>query len=1799
MAEVLRDLVVSLSLKTDNFSRNINSINRQIREAESAFRLAGAGVDNFGNTTAGMSNRLSMLQTNLGHQRDAVDQYERSLAAANTRLQESHARYTEYSGRLDEARAKHQELGEAIRDQEAYLQQIADLCGTDCDAYRAEAEELNRLKTEYAASGKEVKKLEGQVNALQKTMQRNADAVSKAKTDLNNARASVKETEAEIRRLTQQLKIQQSAWTQAGAALTAFSTKMTAIGKSATALGRRMTVMLTTPIVAMGKKIVQASLDFESSFAYVRKTVQATEEQYDQLAAASKRMSTEIATSTSDINHVMSTGGQLGIATEHIEEFSRVMIDLANSSTDLDADTAATNLAKFANIMNTDQSLFKNIGSTVAELGNNFATTEEPIVTMAMRIAGAGKQIGLTEPQVLGLAAALSSVGIQAQAGGSSMSKALINMEVAAKTGGQALSDFAMVSGLTEKEFVEQWENDPVQVFQKFIEGLGKMDDEGASAVKTLNDIGISEIRLRDTLLRATNASELFARAQEMANDAWRENTALDTMAAKKYATLESRLTNLKNKATLFAQTLGNDMRPAIERAMEGVSSFIDRLQGMDEVQRLGIIRFAALTAAAGPVILIFGRLATGIGKITGVLGTFCTAVGKAGGGVSGLLSVLGKSPAVWVAVAAAVAYGTFKLLDWASGAKMAREATQALIDKAKEWKDTAAETFYGKSGAGLSFFGMSEDDFKSDNTAKSARAWLTGLTDVWSDGKAETDAIVNEWIDTWKSLTDNTRTELKALQDAAKESGYTGVSEQIQADIDSLDSMDREISALLKKRQNGFLTDDEKVHLQELIDQREAIIIRYKLQPDGETEGFQTILDKVEAEVARAQARGQQDADVSVYQNAMVAAAQGMATLNSEIDAQYDSEYALIQLMEDGAEKEAALAQLNTSYNEQRLAAAREYAQMLAQLVNPVWNDEGMQQTGDTLSDLASKLTAYDAAVKTYGDHSYEAAAALDAVKEAATGLDESSLTEYASVLTQISELLTSGMSMDEVQALFPDIDVSTALEQLASIQQFTSQYSSSLEGLASMFGEGLSEEVLKIATDLDMTGAQARWDEFAANPGAITTDAIIASIQEQEDAARQQVKVDAVVDKLITTNAETGETTLTVDGIIGYVTQYAEATTGADVSGLTPDNVTAMVAAYQELASGADVSTLKPGEIVAYINKYLEDNEVDTTGLTPEAVTAFVLAYQEVEGGALTTALTPDDVTAMVVKYLEAEGVDVSKLKPDQVEALVNKFSEATGCDKAGLAQSLTGYISQYDDSSAVVPTPTSKLSISGYDLTALNKVLENNPIKVDGILRLGEKYDNPQDVLSDDNAHFYYNGEEVPVNLVPAEKLTADTIIAYDTDGTLHVVITPEVGSEEAVQETMEGYESTPLDNTILRPLSTSVHDSVTDINEAAAALGEFKAQVDALKESGVDTAMNGLDQTFRSQQSDLVGMIDDLTNRQDDLETVSNLALNLWQALSSGDLDADTAAEYAAQLQEILDLVSAADQYIGVGNELSSSIAQGMQEYGWEGDASTLAASLSAAITTAMSQVGTDASAGVGQGLGQYDFSGDTASAADNLEGAYRGSLQSQSPAQRMVPLGNDVSAGVGQGVTQYSFAGDSETAASNLMSALSAALAAQAATAASSARGIGTAISSGIASGISTGQSSVISAAVRVAQAAISAAKSALDIHSPSGVFREEVGLMAMKGMGEGFLEGQQEQAKIIRNAARYLTEEAQGGIVAGNTHNDNRQTIQQQSSVNLTGNSFYVRSDQDIHDLAVEIATLTRTQQRGRGLRMA
>ncbi len=94
------------------------------------------------------------------------------------------------------------------------------------------------------------------------------------------------------------------------------------------------------------------------------------------------------------------------------------------------------------------------------------------------------------------------------------------------------------------------------------------------------------------------------------------------------------------------------------------------------------------------------------------------------------------------------------------------------------------------------------------------------------------------------------------------------------------------------------------------------------------------------------------------------------------------------------------------------------------------------------------------------------------------------------------------------------------------------------------------------------------------------------------------------------------------------------------------------------------------------------------------------------------------------------------------------------------------------------------------------------------------------------------------------------------------------------------------------------------------------------------------------------------------------------------------------------------------------------------------------------------------------------------------------------------------------------------------------------------------------------------------------------------------GALNMRGFGRGVLKESEVQARIIRNASRYLTGEAQSGAIAYN-NSDNRKTYNQNVSSTIQVHQMVVRDEQDIRSLAVEIATLTRRQQRGRGLRMA
>ena len=991
---------------------------------------------------------------------------------------------------------------------------------------------------------------------------------------------------------------------------------------------------------------------------------------------------------------------------------------------------------------------------------------------------------------------------------------------------------------------------------------------------------------------------------------------------------------------------------------------------------------------------------------------------------------------------------------------------------------------------------------------------------------------------------------------------------------------MDAEIERLLKKRQNGFLTEKEKIRLQELIDTREAIEIKYHLTPE-DVDGFDTIRQKLEAEVARAQARGKQDADVTVYENAPVAAAEGFAAVNQQIDAQYDKEYALIQLMEDSAERQTALELLNSEYTEKRRAAAMEYVQLLADVVMPVWQQEDIQKAAADVDALTQKLREYSAATET------EKPALLEDLNAISAAMDEGAMTEYIAMLTQIQSLLDSGMTEGEIQAMFPEIDFTTALEQIAAIQTFLNNREVELPGLTSMFGEALPKEVLKIATDLDMTGAQERWNTFAENPGAITTDVIVSGYQESEEAKKLQPQVEAFIAKYTEVPEGADKAALTPEGLIGLVSAYAEITNGADVSGLTPENVTAMVSAYKELAAGVDVSTLKPAEITAYISKYMEDRDVDMSGLSPDGITAFVLAYQEVTGGALTTELTPDNITAMVTKYLEAENVDISQLSSAQIEAIVSRFSEATGCDKSELLQNFTAYIAKYDDSNAVKPKLSVTVGIYGYDLIAYRKFIAENLVEVQGVVKLGELYENPQDVLLDPKTKFWQDGQEIPVEAVPKELLTADKVAVLDEDGTLHVMVAPDVtGAQESIDK--------------LRTEVAEVDQfGTTALGRAAGLLPTTTLDMIDSALDRIETAKGRLGQWWSflfGGDSGIMGTLDTSMKYDFPADRVAELSTYVAEIVAAIQQGQEVKQEDLNNLQTILTFLQELDTN-EVGTHILEGVGEGMTAAGWDSDAETVASNLEAALNMALDihspsqrvkPVGENVSAGVGEGMSGYDFTSDAGALAASVEAAVTSAL----PGDALSSFGTSAAEGLASVLSSYSMSAAGASVASGVRTAVSAHLTT------ATLRSAGVNAMAGLRAGILAGRSGVISAMRSAAREAVNAAKKELKIKSPSQVFRDEVGVMTMRGFGAGVLKESKEQAKVIRNASRFLTGEAREGAIVQSS-SDNRRTYNNNVSSTIQVQQMVVRDEQDIRSLAVEIATLTRRQQRGKGLRMA
>ena len=1797
MPDTLRDLVVNLSLESDNFSKNIKAINSQIRETESEFKAAGAGVADFESTLGGAQAKAEMLEKKLALQSKAVEQYEKALSAAESKLQSSYQKHEELSKALEEAKGRYTELVAAE--------------GENSDAAKAQAAEIA--------------KLEGQLKSVDKQMQTNANAVTTATTNLNNARGAIASTEAELNSVNAEIAKQSSAWQGASDALNEFSEKANAMGDKLTGVGKKLTVGLTTPIVAIGTASVKAFNEVDEGLDTIITKTGASGQALEELNAIYERLYGSMPITASEAGvAVGEVSTRFGLTGETLEKVSREFLQFANiNGVDLNGaiDSVDAAMTKFG----VDTSEVGNVLGYITKVGQDTGISTSSLISSLNSNGAVLRELGLGLDESITLLAQFEANGVNASTALMGFKQAVGNAAKDGKTASEAFRETANAIKNAKTE---------TEAMAIATELFGARS--AAEMVSAIRDGRLSLDELSVAMENyASTVSDTYEATQDLTDS------------------VKTAYNRLKIIGKGLAESLFTAVEPAVTSLLTSLQGLVDKFNEMDAASKDRIVKIAAIVAAVGPVVTVIGKITPILGAVTGALGKFTGAVASAGGGIKGLGAVLTSSPALWLALAAAVAYGTYKLIDYASGAKAAREALERMNKAAEDWKNNSANTFY-TSSKGLDAFGISSDAFRKQAT--DGEKWLNRLREEWSDALFESDETVNNYVSSFKELTNSTRQSLIDLASEAYDNGYTSVYDDLNAQIAELDSIDQQVAELLQKRKESYLSAEDIAELNALISRREEIEVKYHLVEADPGSGFDQIVESVKNAEARAAALGQ-ETEISVYQDALVASAQGLKEMNASIDEQYDSRLKLIGLIEDQAEKEKEQAALDEWYRQERQNAADQYADTVKQSLGMVGESEGIKQTAQTINDLYNTIDRYNS-----GE------ASLSELSAFTESLNEDDIAEYYSYMTQLYDLLDKGFSMDDI-AEMTGLDTGTlegAFYRLEGIMEELGKLDmhKELDPLREMFGQSLSEEVLKIATDLDLTGAQERWKEFAENPGAaVFTEGWISGYTVDPNATTENIKPHitgtitsitgnskALDVKDYSINPFTGVmTVITGNGETITATDYSIDPITGTINAATPEGDTITITGtYTAPVTGtltSAVGTEKSIAVTAYTLDPLTGTMSYVTG-NGETITATDYAIDPITG--TISAVTPSGDTIKIIGDYTAyakgtlSSVDGAGKTFTVANATVNASGTLVMITPDGEQIEANGYTLNVDGTITGVTTNGETFTLAAGTVTATAKVEAIGDIGEAAITEWKRRNAGNVKLTANVNANvkavfgedskvtlsdladagllqlYDADGVKIPVTAKAAGSISAsDLVIGTSTDEeghtVYHVQVLPEwVGSasedaEQTVQQVGEAVEraSEGLSGKIARAAEANALN-----NGKWGDLGIDHTNFGSLGYlfEGLSWGNNAVGQALKwmGLLSDSAGATEEEIN--DLAGAVSGVSYTYENGIAPLNSYGEEVEDFLRQTGDLINEVNESGGDSGIVSTMLDELAQ----YGVSLTQSDLpqylydlagAIHAESAAEKGAEWMATALGSGEVSGRGKDIYEGRMNNGKDGLVGRFReiadladsgGLNEARAQYEALLQTANETMDADQLAAFQGQFEALKEYLDSFGNEVVPAA--AENSANASAFEQAGEQNAGGFAAGFDAGTPLVVAAAQRMAQTALETVKKALGIASPSRVFRDEVGAMAMAGFGEGVEMETRQQGRIIRNAARYLTDEAQfavAGSYSSATNNYNTTN----APISFEGASFNIREQSDIYALAREIAALTKRQNAGRGAR--
>ena len=633
--------------------------------------------------------------------------------------------------------------------------------------------------------------------------------------------------------------------------------KVSEFGSTVEGIGNKL-MPISAATAAAGVATVKMAWDFEDSMAKVSTIADTTEVPLEDLQAAILELSDESGIAAGEIAENVYNAISAGQKTGDAVNFVRHATDLAragfaDSGNSLDLLTTIMNAYKLeANeVTNVSDNLIatQNLGkTTVAELSSSMGkiipTANAANVSLDQLCAGYALMTAN------GVATAESTTYMNSMLNELNKSGSTVAKTLQDETG-KGFSDL-MAEGYTLGDVLGIVSAAADDQGLKFTDMFGSAEAAKAGLILLGNSVSDVENGLVEAGGSTSQFNEMLAGIQAGAGGTESALEKLETKNRKAQVAFNL----VKNAALDFGQVASGMLAPYVEQFAGVIEKATDKLKNMDEGQKKAVITFAAVVAAAGPVlsvagkgISIVGNLITTGGKIVTTFqgasaamkaGASAFQLAGAGAKIAGVAITVLTSPITWIVAGIAALVAGFVLLynhcegfrngvnAIASGIKTAWNASMDALKSTAQEKLSAVRTAYEENGGGIKgaaaaameavkgayTFGLTFIDKLTGGklSAIAEKFKNSRVGQIWTSAM---DTVKNATAIGMDALTTTAQTKLDAVRSAYEENGgglkgivaatMTGIREASTFGLDFIDNLTGgKLSAIGEKFRNS-----------------------------------------------------------------------------------------------------------------------------------------------------------------------------------------------------------------------------------------------------------------------------------------------------------------------------------------------------------------------------------------------------------------------------------------------------------------------------------------------------------------------------------------------------------------------------------------------------------------------------------------------------------------------------------------------------------------------------------------------------------------------------------------------------------------------------------------------------------------------------------------------------------------------------------------------------------------------------------------------------------------------------------